>query len=201
MGIATHGNKEFEAITTQILWMQRYLQELYAIDDNSPKFTQEYRDIAPEFFRMLSGLLYDAAILGVARLLDPAKQRGNNNMSMEAAIQACNWLDNSTKDKCADQLQKLRVSKPAKNIVEARNKLLAHADFDSVADYPHSARQYAPPYDTLPGVVSDIAALRNNLRPCGSLAIDVHQAAGGENWKGVVAILEHLVVGEDGGRL
>lgn len=201
MEAVTPVTKEFDAVTTQILWVQRYLQELYAIDGNSPEFTPKRRDIAPDFFRMLSGLLYDAAILGVARLLDPAKQRGNNNMSLEAAIQACSWLDDSTKDRRADQLRRLRAKEPAKDIVEARNKLLAHADFDSVVGYPRFARQYALLYDTIRGVVSDIAELRNDIRPRGRLAIDVHQAAGDKDWKGVSEILGHLVVGKDGDRL
>lgn len=76
---------DFQIIYDQVRWVERYLHELDCINqqptpDFNAKTHQASTATAPDFFRMLRGLLFDAAALEAAKLLDPASQSGHKNI-------------------------------------------------------------------------------------------------------------------------
>lgn len=87
------GMTEFKRAKNQILWAQRYLYEYDCLSPQpTPKLAaksgQGALSVAPNFFSMVRGLLLDAAVMVVARLLDTSKSNGKN-LTMGVAIEAC----------------------------------------------------------------------------------------------------------------
>jgi hypothetical protein len=216
MAITENKYAEFLSARNQIQWIERYLYELNALlpqelPEHANSLGQPAMAVAPHFFMMLADLLLDQAALGVARLLDAPEQGSKKNpkvnLSMETVINACGWLDAKKKETHIQKLKEIKNTPEAKAVSQVRNTPLAHGDYDTVIDYKGWAQRHreklAESDKTWPEVVGAVALklvdLLDECRPCGEPVL-VHPRYD-KNWKGVAVVLEHLVVGEDGGRL
>lgn len=81
------------------------------------------------FFIRLEKILQEYWLQEVAKLHDPATQYGNDNLSVEYIFKNGNWPP-EVKDKL-DRL-KDRLDKFASNLKDARNKILAHKDKNTI---------------------------------------------------------------------
>lgn len=201
---APPGTDEFAFVESQILWAERYLYEFDCLPElPTPELAaslrQEFMKVAPHFFMMLRGLLLDAAAMGVARLLDPSNMNGRNR-TMKAAINACGWLNDAQKSASLRKLQELTKGNEAQAILAARNKILAHADYAAVINYPESAESLFPSYDDISKVISQLFDLCDAIRPLDRELPTRSRNA--KNWKGVGVLLQHLALGSvtTGGR-
>lgn len=190
--MSTHA--DFQIIYDQVRWVERYLHELDCISpqptpDLNAKTHQASTATAPDFFRMLRGLLFDAAALEAAKLLDAASQSGHDNISLDALIQHADWLSGEEKDNAIGELGSIREQFP--QIKHSRNKVLAHADYEAVTDLKGSAahNNHIDP-DQLSSAVVKIRILVDRIRPHG-----IQQAPLPRNhneWLGVSVVLERL---------
>ncbi|MHB8345983.1 MAG: AbiU2 domain-containing protein [Acidiferrobacterales bacterium] len=194
---APPGAAEFASVESQILWVERYLYDfdclsLQATPGLAASLGQEFMKVAPHFFWMFRGLLLDAAAMGVARLLDPSKVNGRN-LTMKVVIHACSWLNVPQKSASLRKLQELTAGNEAQAILAARNKILAHADYSAVINYPESAESLFPSYDDISKVTSKLFDLCDAVRPPGG-ELPTHPR-NAKNWKGVEVLLQHLALG------
>lgn len=181
---------DFKIIYNQIRWVERYL---YERDCLSPSAIERMHlastDTAPDFFRMVRGLLLDAAALEVAKLLDRATQNGQTNISLEAVVRDADWLDQEQKEKAREALDRVRSKYP--EIRHTRHKLLAHADYKCVRGLsdPATHGDFIN-VDQLNNAVFEMRRLVDSIRPndvpLARIPRDHHE------WLGVSVLLERL---------
>ena len=75
-----NSKRECELIIRQISWLHVYYLELDALEQpdmprEEHEKTMALRDEAPQFFRLVSGLLKDALILGLDNILDKSNKK------------------------------------------------------------------------------------------------------------------------------
>jgi hypothetical protein len=179
-------NPELEAICNQIAWLERYCYERDCISQqpipelSSEEFENAYR-IAPQFINMLRDLLTDAIYFGIARLLDDAGQGQHQNLCMRRILATHpNQRALTTKLDKADTL--------FANGHCARNKLLAHADLNSVLEYPNSADSMSIDIRTLGEIIRELREIVQCF-PENTLPPHPRRQNG---WLGVAAILDNL---------
>ena len=179
-------NPELKAICNQIAWLERYCYELDCISQQPiPELSSEGFEnacrIAPHFINMLRGLLTDAIYLGIARLLDKDVQGQHQNLCMKRILATHpNQRALTTKLDKADTL--------FANGHCARNKLLAHADLNSVLEYPDSA--YSMSID-IPTFGKIIFKLREIVLCFPENTLPLHPCCQND-WLGVATILDNL---------
>lgn len=188
---------KFRIIYDQVRWTERYLYEIICISKRptlelNKKSHYASTAVAPDFFRMLYGLLFDAAILEAAKLLDPPKQLGHENICLESVIQGAGWLNDETRKKTHRTLSDIR-KKYSKKIKHSRNKFLAHADDRAVTERTEPAT-YGDhiSLDELHNAISCIRTLVGTICPS-----DISMPpfpSDDKNWLGVSVILERLEV-------
>lgn len=182
---------DFKIIYNQIRWVERYL---YEMDCLSPSVVERMHlastDTAPDFFRMVHGLLFDAAALEVAKLVvDPASMNGHANINLEAIIRDADWLNHERKSAARLGLDRIRSTNP--EIRYTRHKLLAHADYECVNGLgdPATHRAFIN-VERLNNTVFQIRRLVDSIRPN-----DIPQAPfprDHQEWLGVSVVLERL---------
>ena len=105
--------------------------------DENPKVKSLMQSKHNGFFSRLSDITQEYSLHQIAKLHDPAMQRGKTNLTLEYILENGGW----TQD-IRDQLEavKVQLDEFGKNLNAARNKVLSHIDLNSVLeDQIHSA--------------------------------------------------------------
>jgi hypothetical protein len=116
----------YTALSSDVLWLHiKWLEyrELYA---GSSERIRLLNDSAPNFFGMLQSILWHDVLLHIARLTDPPRQPGGENLTLLSLPEV---LDDT--DLQAEVETKLDCAVAAANFArQYRNKHLAHRDLD-----------------------------------------------------------------------
>lgn len=197
MNASTCASSNCDAVATslanQLLWTVQYHADLMEIgrrlathaarkegfsshEVTVPKAIEE----APHFFHMVRSVLLDQTILSLTRLLEPYDGKNHKNMSLEAGIEMCN-LPDEKRQELRDRLEQVRQAH--KTIRTVRNKLIAHGDFNLVANYPASLPKdwEKLPIDEILREVVGIACAIDGIKT----KYDEGWKAGIKNWKGL----------------
>jgi hypothetical protein len=185
----------FLNIQNRIQWIQRYLFELDSLSPQPiPKFNERLGQsgitVAPQFFAMVTLLLFDAAWLSVACLLDPELQGVYQNASMEKAILSCSWLTKEQQTEKLEQLAKLKCSPECIKLLRGRNKLLAHVDYETFITNPASARNYLLSRDDISRMVVQLTSILDAIRPSGVPGWTYPREE--KSWQGCTTVLRML---------
>ncbi len=185
---------DFQIIYNMLLWVERYLFEIADIDPRPfPALSEQpYQTavaIAPNFFKMIRALLYDAAVLGTAMLWDLPTQSGHKNLSLETVIQGADWLNPEQKENALEELKIIRRQFP--QIKFSRNKVLAHADYDVVTGLKDPAtHSNHVNLEQLTQAVRKTRCLVARIRPQDVPAVP--EPLSQVKWLGVAVVLDRL---------
>jgi len=89
--------------------------------------TDRMKEIACQFFQDFEAIFAKHLILEVCVLTDPAEQRGNNNLTIDAIVKL---IKNSEKSYFINKLSE-NLNEFGRLVRDARRKLIAHADKNS----------------------------------------------------------------------
>lgn len=121
----------YHQIRQDVVSLHYQLSILLSLYRGGPHDTEVLEKIAGTFFhRVLYNDLTDAIVLNLARLLDPAEQRGNCNASLAMLISEIEHIE----PKLAEQLKAHRNSlNPYRSDFDLwRNKWAAHRDYNTM---------------------------------------------------------------------
>ena len=85
-----------------------------------------YNEIAPNFFIQLNKMYFDKFILSISRLLDPAKQSNNENLSIFQLLKIAEESNYSEIERLKIKIDEIKIE--AQDIRKLRSKFLAHRD-------------------------------------------------------------------------
>lgn len=184
---------ELSVICNQVAWLQRYVYELDCLSPQpTPKLSGDLEQIinatAPHFFYMTRMLLVNEIYLGIAKLLDQAEQRKNTNLTLETVITSFT-TDNSPQRDCAmDRLEKVkdRFSLGA----AARNKLLAHIDYNTALNYKTIIDSMHVNMDDMQSIIYDICLIIMKISPKNTLPTILPKHD--DKWLGIKAVIDCL---------
>jgi len=120
--------KQLHMDISSLHWRASIVLSLYKKD---PKNRAILTGVAPIFFeRVLENDLYDAIVLNIARLLDPAVQGGHSNASLEKLVQEVDSIHPEVARQMQVHLTNLRQNLPS--IENWRNKWACHRDYSTM---------------------------------------------------------------------
>lgn len=85
-----------------------------------------YNEIASNFFILLNKMYFDKFILSISRLLDPAKQFKNENLSIFQLIEIANATNYPKTEELKKAIDEIKLE--AEDILKLRSKFIAHRD-------------------------------------------------------------------------
>jgi len=85
-----------------------------------------YNEIAPNFFIQLNKMYFDKFILSISRLLDPAEQARNENISIFQLLKIADESNYFEIEKLKIQIEEIKTD--AQDIRTLRSKFIAHRD-------------------------------------------------------------------------
>ncbi|MHB8413796.1 MAG: AbiU2 domain-containing protein [Acidiferrobacteraceae bacterium] len=186
-------SNEVDAVCNQIAWLEGYLYELDCLSPQpTPELSEEIErtinSAAPHFFYMTRALLIDAIYLGIARLLDPARQGNNDNLTIQRVIESCTTAGTQEHTSALRHLSEARaLFEPGR---EARNKILAHADYTTILNYPGSGISLEIPMDVLGKIVMECRGIVTSVTSVNTLPT-THPRCD-KKWHGVKTVIERL---------
>jgi hypothetical protein len=185
-------SKELNILKTQIASLDTYVGELQALEQwNMPS---EWREralrirnaSAPMFFKLVTGLLLDALLQGLANILDRPATLGKANLTLEYAIQS--HPDPSIQAFCQEKLSAIRGSATYADIKKARNRILSHSDYATIINYDTMTPKDFPNLrlENLRSLVRDIMEMISRMT--GQSASDLIS----KDWQGVSVLFDRL---------
>jgi hypothetical protein len=115
-------------------------------------------EIAPNFFLQVNRMYYDKFILSISRLLDPAVQSKNENLSMFQLLDIAKESNYPNLIELENKL--LDIKEKANGMLKLRNKIIAHRDL------PHSINndlEVEIDYEKIKEIFSVMAECINNI--------------------------------------
>lgn len=113
-------------VELHIVWQQ--YRELFASGNDVIKILNNGTGL---FFKIVQDELWDSVLLRISRLVDPDKQRNNENLCLRSIIKLIDDLElKSRYMKSCDEVKELAV-----NMLEHRNKRIAHFDISNLSKH------------------------------------------------------------------
>ncbi|WP_291521549.1 hypothetical protein [Acidithiobacillus sp.] len=169
-------SEELDVICNQIAWLERYTYELDCLSQQpTPEFSGDLEQIinatAPHFFYMTRNLLVYIIYMGIAKLLDPPEQgKGamkKNNLTLERIVISFTSVG-SPQRASAEQLL-LKVKDMFSPGLEARNKILAHTDYNCSMDYNNGIIKMNIDQDTIGSIIVKLRLIIEEVAPVNTL--------------------------------
>ena len=143
---------------------------------------------APDFFNLVKFLLVDEIYMGIARLLDPADQGTNINLTLETIIKSSTSANSHQRISAMDQLQKVKGMFSQGSTV--RNKLLAHRDYKTSLNYSNEIKAIQVDPDTIGKIIVCIDNIIRKIAPQHTLPDTIPKYD--EKWLGAKLVIDHL---------
>ena len=120
----------FDSLYNDVLWLQTKWVQLTKLYLHSSERTRALFGVAPFFFEVLRGVLWEDVLLHLARLTDPPVQFGHDNLSLQRlpGIAIRSDLVDPVEQAVAVAVGRASFAR------EYRNKHLAHADLGFALD-------------------------------------------------------------------
>jgi hypothetical protein len=119
----------FEAFRNECIWLRNCYNTYATLYESGERTEAALRTAAAHFFNDLNMILIDYVLLQVCRITDPAQTRGRDNLTVEqvnSRLQIAGLLTDAIARRSKGLIAYRELVK------DARNKLVSHADLESV---------------------------------------------------------------------
>jgi hypothetical protein len=186
-------SEELDVICNQVAWLERYMYELDCLSQQpTPELSGNLEQIinatAPHFFYMTRSLLVDTIYMGIAKLLDPAEQGKNNNLTLETIV--ISFTSVGSPQRASAERRLLNVRGMFSPGLVARNKILAHTDYDCSMDYNNSVIKMNLDQDVIGSVIVKLRRIIEEVAPANKLPTILPKHD--KHWLGARDIIDRL---------
>lgn len=168
--------RQYTALNSEVTLLHHYWKEYVALFGTNQKRIDRMNQAAPGFFRMLQSELFQTNILHIARLTDPSKTAGKDNLTLRNLPDLVG--DKNLKNKLIGLLA--LAEQKTSFCRDWRNRRFAHLDLELALDEKEAT--------ALATVTKE--AMKTALEALGDVlnAIELHYFQGGTSFSAVAAL-------------
>lgn len=148
----------FYTISAELTWVHWRWEQFRILFASKPSRIELLNECAPHFFYIVHRVLFEDALLGIARLVGPLKSSDKPNLTVRRFPSLI--ADSGLSDEVCELVQ--GAVKSAEFAVDWRNRRIAHRDLDSALN--HSVRALEPATrEKVDGALSRLRDVMNRI--------------------------------------